>query len=52
MHTSREANKAATPMGMKIMPTSMNAEITCTGEERLHEMVSFPIYDDKITQVL
>jgi len=29
-HTSREANKEATPIGMKIMLTSRNAEITCT----------------------
>uniref|UniRef100_A0A2P2LZW0 Uncharacterized protein MANES_03G079600 n=1 Tax=Rhizophora mucronata TaxID=61149 RepID=A0A2P2LZW0_RHIMU len=29
--TSREANKAATPMGMKTMLTSMNAEMTHFG---------------------
>ena len=35
MLTSREANKEATPMGMKTMLTSINAEITCTNKGRL-----------------
>lgn len=33
-HTSREANNDATPMGIKTMLTSMNAEITCTKQRK------------------
>jgi hypothetical protein len=45
-HTSLEANKETTPMGMKTALTSKNTEITCTGRERL---INFSIHNDNIT---
>lgn len=48
-HTSREANKEATPIGMKIMLTSRNAEITCTQRERL---IIFAMQTDNIREIL
>jgi hypothetical protein len=50
-HTSREANKEATPIGMKIMLISRNAEITCRERGR-DLLIIFSMQTDNIREIL